>query len=56
LPIVKITQISRLQNAEQNRDIKEANAEFENIVSYRPVAKRWFCKYEPLLGNARTQQ
>jgi hypothetical protein len=26
---------------------------YECIVAYRPVAKRWLCKQQPLLGNAR---
>jgi hypothetical protein len=27
-----------------------------NFMAYRPVAGRWLCKHQPLLGNARTQQ
>jgi hypothetical protein len=25
----------------------------QNIVAYRPVAKKWLCEHQPLLGNAR---
>lgn len=26
------------------------------VLVYRPVAKRWHCKHQPLLGYTRTQQ
>jgi hypothetical protein len=53
-----ITNMEAMRSSETSVDFYRSTRPYNpeasfNIPAYRPVAKRWICKQQPLLGNAR---